>query len=174
MLLLQSFFSLPALNTLFQTSNRGTTPVGVILILLLLVVILFWWGLNRPSYDQIASTADPHATDDHHDDAHATNTHHTNTPAHQPEAAPVVPDNLQRIEGVGPKIAQILNQAGIQTFAQLAVAEVSHLQKIVHEEAGIRIAFPDTWPQQAKLAAVGDWDALATLQENLKGGRTQS
>ena len=30
------------------------------------------------------------------------------------------PDNLKRIEGIGPKISQLLQDAGIMTFAQLA------------------------------------------------------
>jgi hypothetical protein len=28
-----------------------------------------------------------------------------------------------------------------------------------------------TWPQQAKLAAKGDWDGLEKLQDELSGGR---
>ncbi len=84
---------------------------------------------------------------------------------------PPQPDNLKKIEGIGPKIERILHEAGILTFAQLAAAEVSHLEKVVREDAGIRIAFPDTWPEQAKLAADGAWDALEKLQDDLKGGR---
>jgi predicted flap endonuclease-1-like 5' DNA nuclease len=87
--------------------------------------------------------------------------------------APVVPDDLKIVEGIGPKIEGILHAAGIKTFAQLAAAEVSQLEKIVREDAGIRIAFPDTWPEQAKLAAAGLWDALEKLQDDLKGGRRE-
>jgi predicted flap endonuclease-1-like 5' DNA nuclease len=64
-----------------------------------------------------------------------------------------------------------LHEAGIFTFAALAVASVAHLEQIVREEAGIRVAFPDTWPEQARLAAAGDWNALEKLQDQLKGGR---
>ena len=87
------------------------------------------------------------------------------------EPEPVVPDNLRKIEGIGPKISGILNDAGILTFAQLAASSVTHLNKVVREDAGIRIAYPDTWPQQAQLAADGEWDALTTLQDSLIGGR---
>ena len=45
------------------------------------------------------------------------------------------------------------------------------LEKIVREDAGIRVAFPSTWPVQAKLAADGLWDALEKFQDELKGGR---
>lgn len=79
------------------------------------------------------------------------------------------PDELQKIEGIGPKIASVLQEAGIKTYAQLAVADDSRLRTILNE-AGIR-AVPDTWPDQAKLAAVGDWDGLKALQSQLKGGR---
>ena len=87
------------------------------------------------------------------------------------EPEPIVPDNLRKIEGIGPKISSILNEAGIFTFAQLAAATVPHLEKVVRVDAGIRLAHPDTWPEQAQLAAGGQWDALQTLQDSLKGGR---
>ncbi len=87
------------------------------------------------------------------------------------EAAELIPDDLRKVEGIGPKISGILNDAGIFTFAQLAAKTVAELEKIVREDAGIRIAFPDTWPEQAALAAAGEWDTLDVLQDELKGGR---
>lgn len=90
------------------------------------------------------------------------------------EPEPVVPDNLRKIEGIGPKISQILNDAGIFTFAQLAAATLPQLEKIVHEDAGLHIARPDTWPEQAQLAADENWDELEVLQDHLKGGRRVS
>jgi predicted flap endonuclease-1-like 5' DNA nuclease len=80
------------------------------------------------------------------------------------------PDDLRVIEGIGPKISAILLEAGIRTYTQLAATEVERLQSIL-EEAGIRIANPSTWPEQAKLAAAGKWEALESLQDELKGGR---
>ena len=84
---------------------------------------------------------------------------------------PVVPDNLKRIEGIGPKIAELLNMSGIFTFAQLANTAVDALQAIL-ADAGPRfqMANPTTWPQQAQLAADENWEALASLQELLEGG----
>ncbi len=87
------------------------------------------------------------------------------------ETAELIPDNLRKIEGIGPKISGVLNDVGIFTFAQLAAKTVAELEKIVREDAGIHIAFPDTWPEQAALAATGEWDALDVLQDELKGGR---
>jgi predicted flap endonuclease-1-like 5' DNA nuclease len=86
--------------------------------------------------------------------------------------APAKPDDLKRIEGIGPKIAKLLNEAGITTFAQLAQTDVETLRQIL-AKAGRRFALasPETWPEQAALAAQGDWEALAQLQDSLKGGR---
>jgi predicted flap endonuclease-1-like 5' DNA nuclease len=83
---------------------------------------------------------------------------------------PVEPDDLRRIEGIGPKISDVLQDAGITTFAQLATTETDRLREIL-SEGGIRIANPGTWPEQARLAAAGDWDELKGLQGQLKGGR---
>ena len=166
MLLLQTILLLPATSTLLQTSDRGTTPIWVILLLLFLVIALFWWGLNRPSYDQLIVTET--ITDDHHE---TSSTHHA---VEVETAEQVEADDLKRIEGVGPKIEKILHEAGIHTFAQLASAEISHLEKVVHQDGGVRLAFPASWPAQARLAATGDWEGLAKLQDELQAGRTAS
>jgi predicted flap endonuclease-1-like 5' DNA nuclease len=86
------------------------------------------------------------------------------------EAEPPPPDDLKRIEGIGPKISDLFREAGITTFAQLADTEVDRLRQIVLD-AGIRIADPTTWPDQARLAAAGRWNELEALQDELKGGR---
>ena len=79
-------------------------------------------------------------------------------------------DDLEVIEGIGPKIAGVLQAAGISTFAQLAATDVARLIEIL-QAAGLRLAGAESWPEQAKLAAEGDWDALKELQDRLKGGR---
>jgi len=79
-------------------------------------------------------------------------------------------DNLTKIEGLGPKSAQLLADAGILSFEQLAESNVEQLHQILHE-AGLRIVYPDTWPEQAGLAAVGDWAGLKALQTQLDRGR---
>jgi predicted flap endonuclease-1-like 5' DNA nuclease len=87
-------------------------------------------------------------------------------------ATTVVPDDLRKIEGIGPKIAGILNEQGIQTFAQLAETDVVRLRQIL-KDAGPRytLADPETWPEQARLAAMGDLRSLKSFQGRLKGGR---
>jgi predicted flap endonuclease-1-like 5' DNA nuclease len=91
-----------------------------------------------------------------------------------PSAAPaaVEPDNLTKIEGIGKKIAGLLNDAQILTFAQLAESPLDALREILHA-AGPRfqMADPSTWAQQARLAAEGDWEGLQELQDRLVGGR---
>jgi NADH-quinone oxidoreductase subunit I len=88
-------------------------------------------------------------------------------------AAPAGPDDLKRIEGIGPKISGVLAAAGVTTFAQLADAEVDRIKQILQEADPnlLQLADPTTWPRQARLAATGKWEALERYQERLKGGR---
>ena len=81
-------------------------------------------------------------------------------------------DNLTKIEGIGPKVNELMNAAGIFTFAQLAEASYEQLKSIL-TDAGSRYQMmePATWPQQAALAADGKWDELKVLQDKLDGGR---
>jgi predicted flap endonuclease-1-like 5' DNA nuclease len=95
-------------------------------------------------------------------------------PTVAPAAPPVKPDNLRRIEGIGPQIANLLQNAGILTFAQLAETDVQRLEQILEQAGGnYRLADPSTWPEQARLAAAGNWQSLNSLQEELKGGRRE-
>jgi predicted flap endonuclease-1-like 5' DNA nuclease len=81
-------------------------------------------------------------------------------------------DDLKKIEGIGPKIASILTENGVVTFADLAITEVDKIKEILMA-AGSRYKMhdPTTWPEQAKLAAAGDWNALEKLQASLDGGK---
>ena len=87
------------------------------------------------------------------------------------EAATIVADELTRIEGIGPKIAGLLQGAGVSTFEQLAGTGVDRLEQILADAKLAGLANPSTWPEQAGLAAKGDWGRLETLQNELKGGR---
>lgn len=97
----------------------------------------------------------------------------------QPEVRPVAPvhheehatpDDLVKLEGIGPKVARVLNEAGISTFAALADADPAHIQRIL-SAAGLQMMNPEGWIEQARLAASGDWAGLEKLQSELKGGR---
>lgn len=83
-------------------------------------------------------------------------------------------DDLKKVEGIGPKIEELFNNAGILTYADLAVSSVERLVEIL-EEAGSKYSIhnPATWPEQAKLASEGKWDELSKLQAKLDGGRPE-
>jgi predicted flap endonuclease-1-like 5' DNA nuclease len=78
-------------------------------------------------------------------------------------------DDLKVIEGVGPKMVTILNEAGIITFMQLATTKVTTLKEIL-AAAGPRYNMhnPSSWAKQAKLAAAGKMDELKNLKVELK------
>lgn len=80
-------------------------------------------------------------------------------------------DNLQVIEGIGPKIEQLLKNGGFPTWAALADADIDNLRSLL-DNAGprYRIHDPSTWPDQAKLAAEGKWAQLIEYQKFLSGG----
>ena len=82
------------------------------------------------------------------------------------------PNDLKIVEGVGPKIEQLLKEGGINTWEELAEASVDRLKEIL-DAAGSRyqIHDPSTWPAQAKFAAEGRWDDLKDYQDMLLGGR---
>jgi predicted flap endonuclease-1-like 5' DNA nuclease len=91
----------------------------------------------------------------------------------EPETEDVKPDDLKKLEGIGPKISSVLQASGILTYAQLSNADVDTLKQILEDEDPrlLRLADPTSWPDQAALAASGEWDALKALQQELKGGR---
>ena len=82
------------------------------------------------------------------------------------------PQDLQLVEGIGPKIAGLLIDNGINDLGQLADTPVERLRDIL-TGAGrrFRLADPGTWPRQARLAAAGEWAMLTQLQTELKAGR---
>lgn len=85
---------------------------------------------------------------------------------------PVRKDDLKIVEGIGPKIEELFNDAGIYSFDQLAAADPSRLKQIL-DAAGPRFQMhePATWPKQAAMARDGKWDELKKWQDEMKGGR---
>ena len=80
-------------------------------------------------------------------------------------------DDLKKIEGAGPKAAEALVNAGVDTFAKLAKKTPEEISEIL-SEASSRLAHlvTETWPKQAEMAAEGKWDELKEYQEKLDGG----
>jgi large subunit ribosomal protein L27 len=81
-------------------------------------------------------------------------------------------DDLKKVEGIGPKIEQLLHDKGILTFNDLAAASVESVRAIL-AEAGPRYTIhdPGTWGKQAEMAAAGKWDELKAWQKELDGGK---
>ena len=80
-------------------------------------------------------------------------------------------DDLKKIEGAGPKAAEALVAAGIDTFDKVAASTPEKLSEVL-TEASSRLSHivTETWPKQAALAAEGKWDELKELQDKLDGG----
>lgn len=78
-------------------------------------------------------------------------------------------DDLKKIEGIGPKIASTLAEAGIATFAELAKTDAAKISEIIAGVRGNHVT--ETWPAQAQLAADGKWDELKKWQDELDGGK---
>lgn len=123
------------------------------IIIFILVLALVWWLLSRSTRQSEVEEAEIETQ---------VAEEHTKDFAHV--------DDLTRIEGIGPKINSLLQEAGVSSFAQLADTDVSKLDEILNI-AGITIADPKTWPEQAELAAGDQWEELEKLQGELNGGR---
>ncbi|WP_157441772.1 helix-hairpin-helix domain-containing protein [Actinoplanes awajinensis] len=84
---------------------------------------------------------------------------------------PVADEELERIEGIGPKMADALRAAGIHSFAQLAESDDDTKRSAIRA-AGLSFA-PSlvTWSRQARLIADGDEEAFAELTARLIAGR---
>lgn len=69
--------------------------------------------------------------------------------------------DLQFINGIGPKVKETLNKAGILSFADLAKKTAAQLQEILDNSSGrFRLTYPDTWPKQAALLRDGQYQEL--------------
>ena len=82
------------------------------------------------------------------------------------------PDDFKKIEGIGPKIASLISDAGITTFAALSKSDPDKIREILLAAGNrYRMHDPTTWPAQAGLASEGKWDELKNLQDKLSGGK---
>ncbi len=80
-------------------------------------------------------------------------------------------DDFTLVEGIGPKINELIHADGIHTFSELSKTYVEDIQKIL-DNAGARykLAKPGTWPAQAEMAASNQWESLKAWQDELDGG----
>lgn len=133
-------------TNLLQASSN-TTLWGYIILAVLLLIILWWFFIGRKAERPVVRTEE------------------RVMPKEKSSA-----DDLTRIEGIGPKVAKVLNGAGITTFEALAHANPADVQNVL-KASGLQMMNPEGWIEQANLAAKGDWEAFERLQGELKGGR---
>ena len=89
-------------------------------------------------------------------------------------ATPAEADDLTKIEGIGPKVKEMLVGKGIPTFAALSTTEAAKIKEYLTEAGGVYQSMdPTTWPEQAKMAAEGKWDELKKWQDELDGGKVK-
>lgn len=101
------------------------------------------------------------------------------TPADPPKTAPaksiyagIKEDNLQIVEGIGPKMESVLKENGINTLAALGGKSEAEIQAILNKYGDkYKIIDPKTWAGQAQLAGSGKFDELIDYQKRLDTGR---
>jgi predicted flap endonuclease-1-like 5' DNA nuclease len=85
-------------------------------------------------------------------------------------------DHLQIIEGIGPKMEEVLNAAGLKTWKELAGKTPAELRSILDkaDASKYKIIDPSTWSDQAQLAVNGKWEELISMQKTLDTGKTNA
>jgi small subunit ribosomal protein S6 len=87
------------------------------------------------------------------------------------EKKEVKKQDLGKIEGIGPKISEVLASSGILTYADLAAASQDKLKEALAKGGdAFKMHDPTTWTAQAKLADQGKWNELQKMQDELNGG----
>ena len=80
-------------------------------------------------------------------------------------------DNIEIIEGVGPKIAKVLADNSITTFAALAAANADDMTAMLKTSGGrFSLANTASWAEQAALLRDGKMDEFKKLTDELVGG----
>lgn len=84
-------------------------------------------------------------------------------------------DDLQIIEGIGPKSEEVLNKENIKTYADVAKMNPEDL-RVILDKYGDKFAFlnTETWPKQAKLARDGKFKELEEYKDILIYGNELS
>lgn len=81
-------------------------------------------------------------------------------------------DDLKIVEGIGPKIEELLHNAGIKTWKALSETSSTSIKEILTAAGpNFQLADPETWPKQAELADAGKWAELEEYQSFLQGGK---
>lgn len=78
--------------------------------------------------------------------------------------------DLTIIEGIGPKVQQVLNSHNIFTFSDIVQSSVDSMRQILKAHK-LYIINPSTWAEQAQLVIENKMDELKVLQLALKNGK---
>ena len=126
---------------------------GWLLLIIVLIIVLYFLFRQKPDGEEKTSSEQS-----------------IPIPQEVKTSEPITPDDLAIIEGIGPKIKEILKASGITKFSQLAILKPEEIKELV-SAGGVHLFDPTSWPEQANLAAQGKMDELEVYQEKLKGGR---
>ena len=139
---------------------------------LLLVAVLLWIWVRRDALAEKRGQAIKAAQDAaRHAEALAKQAREQAEAALESAAAKDEPDDLCKIDGIGPVYQQLLRDAGLETFADIASRSQAELAAIIKAAGKPRPASIETWAEQAAYAAKGDWEGLQKFQDSLDSGR---
>lgn len=124
---------------------------------------------NLLTTDQPFRVARTNESDEQEEDIDVSSEEGTET-VEEKEDTTTESDDLTKIEGIGPKIAEVFADNGIKTFEDLSGSKVGDLRTILADN-GLSGHEPKTWSKQATLAKHGKWDELKVLQDELDGGK---
>ncbi len=80
----------------------------------------------------------------------------------------IMNNDLTVIEGITPKIEQLLHSHNIATWENLSKCSIHRCRQIMYtEDEELQFIDPVTWPEQARLAFQGRWIELYDWQEQL-------
>lgn len=79
-------------------------------------------------------------------------------------------NDLKLVEGIGPKVEELLNANGINSWVDLAAAQQSTLRTLV-DDNGYKYMEPASWPKQAAMLATGKWIELKKWQDEHDHGK---
>lgn len=152
-----------ALNAvILGSAGRDMVPLSLGL---LVVAMLFWLWIRQ---DAKAETSDDavKAAEDAADEAEALAMRREVRRETQPSPS-VEPEDLTKLKGIAAGYQQILNDAGIHTYAAVARASADELRAIFSGASRAAPVGLETLPKQAELAAKGDWEGLKAFQDTI-------
>lgn len=81
-------------------------------------------------------------------------------------------DDLKVVEGIGPKIEEMFNEAGIKTWKALSETSVASCQEILNKGGErYKVHDPASWPMQAKMCYENKWKELMKWQDEHDHGK---